>query len=81
MTAPDHALSPLRIFSCIERGVHTCRKASLVLWRPTAQTRHLGAGGRLIDEDQPRWSEIELSLEPCLAGGFPWILERGATGL
>jgi hypothetical protein len=48
-------------------SVRDCRKASLALWRPTAQTRHLGAGGRLIDEDQARWIEIELSLQPCHA--------------
>jgi len=62
-------------------AVRDRRKASLALWCPAAQTCHFGAGGRLIDENQPCWIEIELSLEPCLAGGFPWILERGATGL
>ena len=51
-------------------SVRDGRKASLALWRPTAQTRHLGAGGRLVYEDQPRWIEIELPLEPCLASGL-----------
>lgn len=32
--------------------------------RPSSQTRHLGRQARLMDEDQLRWVEIELAVEP-----------------
>jgi hypothetical protein len=42
--------------------------ASLTPGRTTIETRHLGVGGGLVDEDDARRIEIELPLEP----GFPW---------
>ncbi len=40
---------------------------TLPAWCPSAQTRHLGAGASLVDEDQALRVEIGLVLEPRLA--------------
>jgi hypothetical protein len=44
--------------------------SALSLWSPPVEARHLGAGGRLVDEDQPRRIKIEPPLEPRLASSF-----------
>ena len=41
--------------------------ASLASGRTTVKARHLGVGGGLVDEDDPRRIEVELSFEPRLA--------------
>jgi len=51
--------------------------------RASAQAGHVGAGARLVDEDQPGRVEIELALEPRLAllqNGGP-VLLGGMRGL
>jgi hypothetical protein len=41
--------------------------ASLVTGRTTVKARHLGVRGGLVDEDDQRRIEVELSLKPRLA--------------
>jgi hypothetical protein len=42
------------------------RAASLAPGRTTVKARHLGVRGGLVDEDNPRRIEIELSFKPSL---------------
>ena len=41
--------------------------ASLAPWRTTVEAGHLGVRGGLVDEDDPRRIEVELSFKPRLA--------------
>ena len=42
--------------------------AALASWGTTVKPRHLGVGSGLVDEDKVVWIEIELPVEPFLAG-------------
>jgi len=42
--------------------------ASFATWRPATQAGHLGGSPGFIDEDKPPRIEINLPLEPVLAG-------------
>jgi hypothetical protein len=44
--------------------------ASLAPLRTTIEARHLGVRGGLVDEDDPRRIEVELSFKARLARGF-----------
>ena len=44
--------------------------ASLAPGRTTVKARHLGVGGGLVDEDDVRRIEVELSFKPRLARPF-----------
>ena len=44
-------------------------------WAPTVKARHFGVRGGLVDEDDPRRIEVELSLKPCLTR----CIHRAAT--
>lgn len=73
MAAPEHAsYRSKRFFLHLPGRPHMAvgngRSAAFSLGRPAAQARHLGGRRGLVDEDQPLRIEIELLLEPHLAG-------------